>query len=214
MPRQLYYAKIPNSRDFPLEPCIAFEKYDGTNVHFCWHSDFGWHAFGTRRDEFNLDSAGELSFAMQHENLRELPDVFRNSLMMPFEKVFQEDRRCSAEHYTVFAEFLGSNSFAGLHKPEDAKRLIAFDVVCDNELMGPNEFVEIFGHLNIARVVYRGRFTGAFADDVRSGKFGVAEGVVCKTGSRGNVQMAKIKTSAYLKKLQTAFGERWEEYWE
>jgi hypothetical protein len=28
---------------------VAFEKYDGTNLHRDWDRDFGWHSFGTRR---------------------------------------------------------------------------------------------------------------------------------------------------------------------
>jgi hypothetical protein len=57
--------------------------------------------------------------------------------------------------------------------------------------------------------------TGKFADDVRTGKYGVAEGVVCKGGEGGpDLWMAKIKTHAYLERLKRAFADRWEEYWE
>jgi len=54
----LHYPKIPGSRDAPGGRCVAFEKYDGTNLHWDWDRDFGWHAFGTRRDSFNLTSIG------------------------------------------------------------------------------------------------------------------------------------------------------------
>ncbi len=215
MSRNLNYPKIPDSRDFPLKTCIAFEKYDGTNTHFRWHRDFGWHAFGTRRDEFNWDEIGQRQFMDRHPHLHELSAVFAESVMSPFETVFLHDERCtSATEFTLFAEFLGSQSFAGLHKSDNIKRLVVFDVECDNQLMNPVEFVDLFENLPIARVVYRGRFTGTFADDVRTGKYGVDEGVICKTGTRGNIQMAKIKTHAYLEKLKKAFGDRWEEYWE
>jgi hypothetical protein len=82
-------------------------------------------------------------------------------------------------------------------------------------MIGPRQFVDDFGHLSIARVIYEGRLTGKFAEDVRTGKYNVAEGVVCKGGTGGeDLWMAKIKTYAYLEKLKKAFGERWEEYWE
>ena len=82
-------------------------------------------------------------------------------------------------------------------------------------MIGPERFVADFGHLPIARVVYRGKLTGKFAEDVRTGKYGVSEGVVCKGGSGGpDLWMAKIKTYAYLERLKRAFGERWEDYWE
>jgi hypothetical protein len=118
--------------------------------------------------------------------------------------------------FQVFAEFLGPNSFAGMHRADDPKELRLFDVGAEPfGLIGPRQFVEDFGHLPIARVVYEGRLTGQFAEDVRAGKYNVAEGVVCKGGSGGDdLWMAKIKTNAYLEKLKKAFGERWEDFWE
>jgi hypothetical protein len=41
------------------------------------------------------------------------------------------------------------------------------------------------------------------------------ERVVCKRGSGGvDLWMAKIKIYAYLERLNRAFGEQWEDYWE
>ena len=69
--------------------------------------------------------------------------------------------------------------------------------------------------MQIARVVYEGKLTGKFTDDVRLGKYGVSDGVVCKGGSYGaDVWMVKVKTYAYMERLKQAFAERWEEYWE
>jgi hypothetical protein len=34
----LYYPKIPGSRNWPGGRCVAFEKYDGTNLHWDWDS--------------------------------------------------------------------------------------------------------------------------------------------------------------------------------
>ena len=92
-----------------------------------------------------------------------------------------------------------------------------FDVEVEpTGLLGPRQFVDDFGTLPAAaRVVYEGRLTGRFADDVRAGKYGVAEGVVCKGGTGGpDLWMAKIKTDAYLDRLKRAFADRWEDYWE
>ena len=115
----------------------------------------------------------------------------------------------------AFTEFLGPNSFAGLHKSDDPKELRLLDVeVIGVGFVGPDEFVQTFAGLNIARVVYRGRLTGQFAEDVRAGKYKVAEGVVCKGGDGADRWMVKVKTYAYLDRLKQAFGERWEEYWE
>jgi hypothetical protein len=82
-------------------------------------------------------------------------------------------------------------------------------------IIGPRQFVADFGHLPTARVVYEGKLTGKFAEDVRNGKHRVVEGVVCKGGAGGpDLWMVKIKTYAYLDKLKKAFAEKWEDYWE
>jgi hypothetical protein len=99
----------------------------------------------------------------------------------------------------VFAEFLGPNSFAGLHKNDDVKELRLFDVSAQPlGMIGPKQFEADFGHLPSARVVYKGKLTGKFTEDVRLGKYGVSEGVVGKGGAGGaDVWMVKIKTYAY-----------------
>jgi hypothetical protein len=118
----LHYPKIPGSRNAPDGRCLAFEKYDGTNLHWDWDRDFGWHAFGTRRDAFNLTEAGIELFAGQHAHLRQCVEVFRATLMDCIEKVFREHSGYREFHaLKVFTEYLGPNSFAGLHKEEDLK---------------------------------------------------------------------------------------------
>ena len=82
-------------------------------------------------------------------------------------------------------------------------------------MLGPKQFVADFSHLPIARVVYEGKLTGKFAEDVRRGVYRVIEGVVCKGGTGGtDLWMVKIKTYEYMERLKRAFADRWEEYWE
>src|SRR5439155_5086526 len=85
----LYYPKIPGSRDCPDGRCVAFEKLDGTNLHWEWERDFGWHAFGTRRDLFNLTPEGEALFAATHPDFADAPQVFRATLAAALEDVFR-----------------------------------------------------------------------------------------------------------------------------
>jgi hypothetical protein len=103
-----------------------------------------------------------------------------------------------------------------LHKDDDPKELRLFDVLAEPfGMIGPRQFVADFGHLPSARVVYAGRLTGTFTEDVRLGKYGVPEGVVCKGGTGGpDVWMAKIKSYAYLERPKQAFADRWDDYWE
>src|SRR6187431_1094253 len=110
----LHYPKIPGSRHAPDARCIAFEKYDGTNLHWDWDRDFGWHGFGTRRDLFNLNPDGVGQFVRVHEHLREAPEVFVGTLADGVEGVFRDhDNYREFTALKVFTEFLGPNSFAG-----------------------------------------------------------------------------------------------------
>src|SRR3954447_15838286 len=113
----LHYPKIPGSRNAPEGRCIAFEKYDGTNLHWEWDRDFGWHSFGTRRDEFNLTEEGIELFRQAHPNLGRCVEVFRASLAEGIDRVLREHPGYGdVQGVKVFTEFLGPNSFAGLHR--------------------------------------------------------------------------------------------------
>lgn len=213
----LHYPKIPGSCNVADGRCIAFEKYDGTNLHWDWDRDFGWHSFGPRRDEFNLNHDGIELFGRTHAHLQQSVEVFRETLAEGIELVFRgHPHYREYQSFKVFTEFLGPNSFAGLHKEEDPKELWLFDVLAEPlGMIGPKRFVTEFGHLHTARVVYEGKLTGKFTEEVRLGKYGVNEGVVCKGGFGGaDVWMVKVKTYAYRERLKKAFAESWEEYWE
>src|SRR5437588_9676467 len=107
----LHYPKIPGSRDSPGGRCLAFEKYDGTNLHWPWDRDFGWHAFGTRRDQFNLTPAGIEQFIQAHEQVGQAPAVFLTTLADGLQRVFRDnDPYRGFSGLTVFTEFLGPGS--------------------------------------------------------------------------------------------------------
>lgn len=228
----LHYPKTPGSAAAPLGRCVAFEKLDGTNLHWCWEPDFGWHAFGTRRDQFNFTPEGITAFNRAHPGIEDAAPVFVATLAEPLDRLLRE--RFADRAVKAFTEFVGPNSFAGAHKPDDPKRLVLFDVWIEGQgFVAPKEFVAHFGHLPTPRVVYEGKLTGAFLEAVREGKYGVAEGVVCKGGpdrpaqrntdvpagavasnGTGDVWMVKVKTYTYLERLKATFGARWDEFWE
>lgn len=195
---------------------IAFRKLDGSNLRFEWHkshshrSHFGWIKYGTRRRLFNK-SDPDFGCAIE---------LFLNTHAESLAKIFTDNKDYrKRDKYTAFCEFLGPNSFAGLHKPEDPKELFLFDIWQDKfGIIGPRQFLQDFGHLKIAPKVYEGKLTGQFAEDVRNGKFPVDEGVVCKGGAGGGwnvgIWMVKIKTYAYLEKLKKVFANNWQDFWE
>lgn len=211
----LVYPKIPDSKNSPLKSCIAFEKYDGTNLHWVWERELGWYGFGTRRDRFDLDEKGIYEFNQAHEGLEDATGLFLEDFALALEKIFLENPKYQfSKEIRVFTEFFGPNSFAGMHKKNDPKKLVLFDIEIDEGIISPEEFVADFQELTIARVVYRGKLTGKFKEGVREGKYNVDEGVVCKGGKGEGLWMVKIKTYAYLEKLKQAFKNDWEKYWE
>lgn len=200
---KLAYPKIPGSANSPSasspsDICIAFEKYDGTNLHWVWERELGWYAFGMRRNRFDLDELGIAEFNRNHSGYDDAPEIFKRDFAEPLETIFLENPAYNSPEITVFTEYFGTHSFAGLHKENDPKQLILFDVETENSIIQPEQFIEDFGALKIARIVYRGKLTGKFTDDVRKGKYNVNEGVVCKGNDGNKVWMVKIKTHAYI----------------
>ena len=210
----LAYPKIPGSSHSPDEQCIAFEKYDGTNLHWVWEQELGWYAFGMRRHRYDFDEQGIADFHAKHAGFQEAPQIFEREFARQLEVLFEEHENYQSTEITVFTEFFGPQSFAGLHKNNDPKELILFDVQTEQGLLSPAQLLSDFHELPIAKVIYQGRLTGKFIHEVREGKYSVSEGVVCKGGEGDRLWMCKIKTNAYLKKLQEAFAENWEDYWE
>ena len=211
----LAYPKIPNSSAAPLKQCLAFEKYDGTNLHWVWDRELGWYAFGMRRHRYDLDAAGIAEFHANHRGCPDAVELFQRDLATSLEKHFQSNSHYQCDEITVFTEYFGANSFAGQHQPDDTKQLVLFDVQTEAGILPPERFVDDFADLPIARVVYRGKLSGKFVHAVREGNYDVTEGVVCKGGSSAEqLWMVKIKTNAYLARLKAEFQEDWGAYWE
>lgn len=213
---KLAYPKIPDTLGCPLKQCIAFEKYDGTNIHWVWKPDNGFVAFGTRRDQFDMSPNGIREFEQAHLELS-YETLF--SSFDPDEKLkhlFQTNSLYKGvKEIIVFTEYFGPNSFTGSHRKGDPMQSIIIDVQIDGVMVPPELFYDAFNkHCNIARIVFEGKFTGQLFIDVRKGKYDVKEGVVVKGMAEGQVYMAKIKTEAYLEKLKSEFKDNWKEYWE
>jgi hypothetical protein len=167
---KLAYPKIPGSKDSPFERCIAFEKYDGTNLHWVWDEELGWYAFGTRRDRFDLDERGIADFSLAHRGLEQAPQIFIDDLAESIEGISAAHQNYRCREIVVFTEFFGDRSFAGMHEPDDPKQLVLFDVQIDGIMLAPDRFIRDFNSVNIARVIYQGKLTGKFIEDVRHGK--------------------------------------------
>lgn len=193
-----HYPKIHSPNNTPQTQCVAFEKLDGTNLSALWLRGAGFGALRTRcgepvsPDDSNLCGAIPL-LAEGTPRWRNLDTALSRGLAV--------DTAC------VFFEFLTPGSFAGLHNMTGPFYLIAIDVATEEGLLDPFAFLRLFAgsEVPVPRVLYRGKFTGRLAQDVRSNKFGVLEGAVIKGAERGKVWMTKVKTETWETRLKETF---------
>ena len=203
------YPEIMNSSKAPRKSCIAFNKYDGSNIRVKYTQKRRFELFGSRTQLFDHS----------HPYLGEAIDIFKqnfDSILTDLVKEYWPNER----EIIVFLEFFGNKSFAGMHQPDDPKKLVLFDILVGHKFrkfLLPKEFVKNikpqFPADRTAAVVYEGNLTDQFIRDIRDGKYPeVKEGVVCKGHERsgafcGNVWMCKIKTQAYLDEVRRRYGE-------
>jgi hypothetical protein len=201
------YPSIPGSAQAPRKPCLAFYKYDGSNLRFEYSKKQGWHKFGTRHQLFDKT----------HEVFGSAVDIFLNKYAQTIEDLRKQEFR-ESQSVIVFCEFFGKESFAGQHKPDDPKDLMLFDVNFHKRgIMSPRDFKDFFEGKDVAQVVYEGNLNEEFIAAVKENRLdGVTlnEGVVCKGGSGHDVWMAKIKTNQYFDKLKAVYADGWKQYWE
>jgi hypothetical protein len=205
------YPSIQNSSKAPRKPCIAFDKLDGSNFRAKWTAKRKFDLFGTRTQLINENTPG----------WNEMIAIFRQEHEKALDKFFSREFP-NVREVSVYGEYFGENSFAGLHKAEPHK-IVIFDVLVGHKqrkFMRPQDFVKQIGSIvEIPRVVYQGNLNDAFIADVRRNAFDTKEGVICKGtepvgNAAGGIWMAKVKTQAYLDSLKERFGADWVKYGE
>jgi hypothetical protein len=199
----LHYPSILGSAKAPLgKPCVAFYKYDGSNLRFEWTTKSGWSKFGTRRQLFDAQTPVFGRSIQYFHDTGMADEIVRRTI----------DYRRKPERIIAFGEWFGPNSFAGLHAETEEQELRLFDITLFKlGFLSPKDFIKVYGDMpQAAEIVYEGNMNKQFINDVKTGKYNVFEGVVAK----GNDWSVKIKTDAYFEKLRNKFPERWQEYGE
>ena len=195
----LQYPSIKPWRDSPKgEHCIAFKKYDGSNLRWEYSPKKGWSKMGTRRQMFDS------STPLYSQSI----ELFNDTMAAAIVERVNDIHGRKVERITAFTEFFGPSSFAGSHDHDEAKELRLFDVfVFKKGFIPPRQFIKAFEQYSwAAEVIYEGNMNAEFIADVRDGKYPVDEGVICK----GADWMAKIKCIAYLDKLRSQNPALWE----
>ncbi len=185
------YPSIPTT----INPDISyhvFDKLDGSNIRAEWTAINGFHRFGSRTQ---LLSQGDTLAASTILIL----EKYGESL----ERVFSDE---SYQKATCFFEYFGPESFAGDHPdPLEKMDVVLFDVNPHRKgILGPGQFLKLFGHLQTPEFFGERRLDPRFVDAVRSGSLkGVSgEGVVCKALHKNQLKMTKIKSRSWLARLR------------
>lgn len=212
----LVYPKIPDSTGCMLKQCVAFEKLDGTNIHWVWEPKIGFVAMGTRRDRYSLFDEDDEEFDKNHPGLKQ-KDLYKafSEIEVDLDELIDTSNP-GAKEIIVFTEYLGSKSFAGQHDPKEKKKLFIIDVQVDGKLMPPDLFVKQFDPkwFPVPKVIYKGKYSGQLVEDIRKGKYSVKEGAVIKGMLDNQIYMVKVKTDAYMERLKAEFKDSWKNYWE
>lgn len=196
----LQYPSILGWNKSPIgKPCVAFNKYDGSNLRWEYSPKQGWNKYGTRRTMFDKNTP------LYNQAIELFNDHIGGTIVETTNHAFGR----KVERITAFTEFFGPSSFAGFHEFDEPKQLKLFDVfVFKKGFIPPKQFVKLFGKKEwCAEVVYEGNMNIEFIRDVQSGKYPVYEGVICK----GEDWMTKIKTIKFLERLRDTQPKIWTE---
>jgi hypothetical protein len=196
----LQYPSITGWKKAPIgKPCVAFYKYDGSNLRWEYSPKQGWNKYGTRKCMFDKNTP------LYNQAIELFQDSIGGSIVETVNHAFGR----KVERITAFTEFFGPSSFAGYHEHDEQKQLKLFDVfVFKKGFIPPKQFAKLFGRQDwCAEVVYEGNMSREFIEDVRNGKYPVYEGVICK----GEDWTAKVKTLDYLNRLRDTNEGLWQE---
>ncbi len=173
-------------------PIYGFDKIDGSNIRAEWSKKQGFYKFGSRKrlltdDQPLLVKARDLIFEQQ--------DVVA--------KMCEKNKW---ESIILFYEFAGPNSSFGHHLDTDDHKVWLIDAnPYKRGILSPREFLDNFGDMNHAPLLYQGNCNNTLLDSVRNGTLeGMgSEGIVCKTKGKGNtILMFKIKREDWYLRLR------------
>lgn len=197
------YPSIDNSSKAPRQPCIAYNKLDGSNFRAKWTHKKGFCVYGSRTELIDETT----------ENFGDMVKVFKRDHLDKFSDLFSSMREAKEQQEViVYGEYFGSSSFAGTHDWDEDHKIIWFDILLgkkNRKFMRPQDFIKFCDkhQIDYPEVVYKGNLNEEFIEAVRRNDFNLNEGVVCKGTEprgdyRGGIWSCKIKTRDYFDRLK------------
>lgn len=175
----------------------AQDKLDGQNLRFEGNLKRGFYKFGTRTQMISVDDP---TFGLGWNLFCE---KYSDAILSHLSKFLKS----KTDKFTVFAELVGENSFAGKHNPEDKLDVILFDIwIFKKGWLLPLELEERFGHIGTPKIIYKGEFNMDFVKDIQENIYQLKEGVIIKGIEGKEVFMNKVKTKEWLERVKTELG--------
>jgi len=186
----------------------AFDKIDGSNFRAEWNRKLskktrftnGFGKFGTKGETIKT----------QRNPFYKAIEIFQEKFSEDLDRIFCEDKTFrGVDDITVYGEFFGSKSFAGMHDWNEDHDIKIFDIwLYKKDFIVPSDFLKIFGDLDICKLIYQGEFTPNFLKLIEDNMFQLNEGVVCKGVEEQKLYMFKIKTNKWLNLVRQLYGEK------
>lgn len=211
--------KITEDNELLGKEVWAYNKLDGQNLCVRYTKGEGFSGFGSRKCSLK---PGDPNFGNSIE-------WFYKHYSETLGRILQEEPYFKgAKEITLYFEWYGDLSFAGVHDPADTSlRLALIDVaVIKKGYIEPETFYNIFSDipgLEIPGVIYKGVLDQGFIESIQKNDPTspnpqyptVKEGVVCR-GTRTlrgqRMPKVKIKTDWWISELHKRFKpEQWEE---
>lgn len=169
--------------------CVMFEKHDGSNLAWHWRNGVFSHVPHFRSGK-TIEAAPQVFW--EAPGLFEMYEGWWAPAVAGAVGASGSDGEGEA---ILFTEFRGPNSFSGEHVAGDVKKLYPIDLwIKGKGFMPPRAFSIAFAAVPVDFC----KLTSKVVEDIRKGRLGVNEGVVCKGGDWGSVWCCKIKTDAWL----------------
>jgi hypothetical protein len=182
-----------------------FDKKDGSNFRVEWERRtakksglHGFTKFGSRTELIlNNNPFQEAVTIFESKYAEELNRILYDSVFFRNTPVV-----------TLFGEFFGKDSFAGVHnwtKPHD---LVFFDAfVFKNGFIPPSDFMNIFNKVPLQKIITTGILNSTVVSMIEK-NIDFEEGIVYKGVENKKIFMGKIKTYKWLHKVRELYGEK------
>ena len=192
------YPSIPAQVNAGLN-VIAFNKLDGSNIRAEWNTKRGFYKYGTRKRLLGPDD----------KPLGEAISLIETKYVDALHQILKQSR---VQRAICFFEFWGENSAFGHHLSETHDVTLIDVAFFKQGVISPKDFLDKFGLVDHAEILYRGPADHEFIESVRTGTLeGMGpEGVVCKAGfdrKLGCPTMFKVKRNDWYDRLRKHCGE-------